>query len=94
MLCAAVFGCGNQAGTGDTAKGTTEAVDTKTKLEDGVYTANFETDSSMFHVNEADEGKGTLTVKDGQMTIHVRLVSKKYCKFICRHCRRCAKGGS
>lgn len=76
MLCAAVFGCGNQAETGDTAKGTTEAVDTKTKLEDGVYTANFETDSSMFHVNEADEGKGTLTVKDGQMTIHVRLVSK------------------
>ncbi len=30
----------------------------------------------MFHVNEACEGKGTLTVKDGQMTIHVSLVSK------------------
>ena len=25
-------------------------------LEDGVYTAKFDTDSSMFHVNEADEG--------------------------------------
>ena len=45
-------------------------------LEDGVYTAEFETDSSMFHVNEANEGKGTLTVEDGKMTIHISLVSK------------------
>lgn len=45
-------------------------------LEDGVYTAEFDTDSSMFHVNEANEGKGTLTVKDGEMTIHVSLASK------------------
>ena len=30
----------------------------------------------MFHVNEAKEGKGVLTVKDGKMTIHVSLVSK------------------
>ena len=45
-------------------------------LEDGVYNADFNTDSSMFHVNEACEGKGTLTVKDGQMTIHISLVSK------------------
>ena len=44
-------------------------------LEDGIYTAEFDTDSSMFHVNEADNGKGTLTVKDGQMTIHIRLAS-------------------
>lgn len=45
-------------------------------LEDGVYTAEFDTDSSMFHANEACDGKGTLTVKDGQMVIHVSLVSK------------------
>ena len=44
-------------------------------LEDGIYTAEFDTDSSMFHVNEADNGKGMLTVKDGQMTIHIRLAS-------------------
>ncbi len=44
--------------------------------EDGVYTADFDTDSNMFHVNEACDGKGTLTVKDGKMTIHVSLVSK------------------
>ena len=46
-------------------------------LEDGTYTAKFDTDSSMFHVNEADEGRGILTVKDGKMTIHISLVSKK-----------------
>ena len=46
-------------------------------LPDGVYTADFDTDSSMFHANEANDGKGTLTVKDGQMTFHVSLVSKK-----------------
>ena len=46
-------------------------------LEDGTYTAEFDTDSGMFHVNEANDGKGTLTVKDGKMTIHVSLASKK-----------------
>ena len=45
-------------------------------LEDGVYTAEFTTDSSMFHVNEAYGNIGTLTVADGQMTIHVTLASK------------------
>ncbi len=46
-------------------------------LADGIYTADFDTDSSMFHVSEACDGKGTLTVKDGEMTIHVSLASKK-----------------
>ncbi len=45
-------------------------------LEDGTYAADFTTDSSMFHVNEAEDGKGVLTVKDGQMTIHVSLASE------------------
>ena len=45
-------------------------------IPDGVYSADFSTDSSMFHVNEAYNGKGTLTVKDGKMTIHVTLPSK------------------
>lgn len=45
-------------------------------LEDGVYSADFETDSSMFHVNEACDGKGTLTVKDGKASIHISLTSK------------------
>ena len=46
-------------------------------LQDGVYTADFQTDSSMFHVSEACDGKGILTVKDGEMTIHISLGSKK-----------------
>ena len=46
-------------------------------IEDGTYTAAFKTDSSMFHVNEANDDKGTLTVENGRMTIHVSLASKK-----------------
>lgn len=46
-------------------------------LADGTYSASFNTDSSMFHVNEAYDGKGTLTVKGGEMTIHITLPSKK-----------------
>lgn len=45
-------------------------------LEDGTYTAEFDTDSSMFHVSEACDGKGTLTVENGEMVIHVSLASK------------------
>ncbi len=44
--------------------------------EDGVYKAEFKTDSSMFHVNEANNGLGDLTVKDGKMILHVSLASK------------------
>ena len=68
----------------DTKDTDTEAADDKDAdtsesdtLEDGTYTAEFDTDSGMFHVNEANDGKGTLTVKDGKMTIHVSLASKK-----------------
>ena len=54
---------------------TPAAEEAEPALADGVYTAEFNTDSSMFHVNEACDGKGTLTVEDGKMTIHVSLVS-------------------
>lgn len=53
-----------------------EDTDETAVLEDGVYSAEFDTDTSMFHVNEAHDGKGTLTVEDGRMTIHVSLASK------------------
>lgn len=56
---------------------TEEAEETAAPLEDGVYTAEFDTDSGMFHVNEANDGKGVLTVENGKMTIHVSLASKK-----------------
>ena len=52
------------------------AEDTKALIEDGVYSATFTTDSSMFHINEAYDDKGTLTVENGEMTIHITLPSK------------------
>lgn len=53
----------------------TEAQETA-ELPDGVYTANFDTDNGMFRVSEACDGKGTLTVENGEMTIHISLGSK------------------
>ena len=87
MIASVFTGCGNSAETKDSGKAQTEqaatkedaedkAEDEKAALEDGTYTAEFQTDSSMFHVNEAMDGKGTLTVEDGKMTIHISLVSK------------------
>lgn len=83
-----ITGCGNSGSNNtDSTKNNDIQTETKTKeskaevtLADGVYTAEFKTDSSMFHVNEAYEGKGTLTVEKGQMMIHVSLVSKKILK--------------
>lgn len=67
LLCSMLlFGCFGEK--------TTE--EEKAALPDGVYTADFDTDNSMFRVNEANEGKGILTVEDGRMTIHVSLGSK------------------
>lgn len=66
-----VTGCGSRSG--DTSDDSSK---TDAGLEDGVYSADFDTDSSMFHVSEACEGKGTLTVENGEMTIHISLASK------------------
>lgn len=54
-----------------------EAPAAEAALPDDIYTADFNTDSSMFHVNEACNGKGTLTVENGEMTMHVSLQSQK-----------------
>ena len=45
-------------------------------LADGTYSAKFDTDSGMFHVNEAYDGRGTLTVKGGKMTLHIVMPSQ------------------
>lgn len=70
LLCTMLAGCGN-----DASRDASEAKGAGVELADGVYSAEFNTDSSMFHVNEANEGKGVLTVENGEMTIHVSLVS-------------------
>ena len=65
----------------ETVEETAEEAETEQEeefgLEDGVYQVDFTTDSGMFHVNEACEGHGTLTVENGQATVHISLVSKK-----------------
>ena len=52
-------------------------------LEDGLYIAEFNTDSSMFHVNETCDGEGVLLVEDGEMVIHVTLASQKIVNLYC-----------
>lgn len=63
-------------------------------LEDGVYSADFNTDSGMFHVNEACDGKGTLTVKDGEMVLHISLTSKNIEKLFCGLAEDAGKDGA
>ncbi len=63
------------ASTETTATETTATAETGT-LEDGTYSARFTTDSSMFHINDAYDDMGTLTVKNGEMTMHITLTSK------------------
>lgn len=63
-------------------------------LADGVYSAEFITDSSMFRVNEACDGRGTLTVEDGTMIIHVSLGSKHIVNLYCGLAEDAAKEGA
>lgn len=82
-----IFGCSACAGNTNESSASSEtsvssAEPTPTEEpdvvpEDGVYTAEFKTDSSMFQANETCEGMGTLTVENGEMTLHVSLRSKK-----------------
>ena len=54
-----------------------EAEQAETVLADGVYSVLFDTDSGMFRVNETCDGRGTLTVENGGMSLHITLMSKK-----------------
>lgn len=58
----------------ETAEETVE--ETEAPLEDGVYSAKFEPDSSMFRVNETCDDRGILTVENGQMTLHITMRSE------------------
>ena len=88
LLCTFLAGCGEKNGD-DAAQLPAEPA-----LADGVYTADFNTDSSMFHVNEACEGKGTLTVENGQMTIHISLPSKSILNLFCGTAEDAQKDGA
>ena len=77
LVCAmSLAACGNKNAKAETeSKKAVQDATEKIALSDGTYTAEFTTDSSMFHVNDAYDNKGTLTVKDGKATIHVALTS-------------------
>ena len=88
LLCAFLTGCGEKNGD-DAAQLPAEPA-----LADGVYTAEFNTDSSMFHVNEACKGKATLTVENGQMSIHISLPSKSIQNLFCGTAEDARKDGA
>ena len=80
LAAAAVTGCGASKEGAGQEQGSAEAQDAAaseapTVLEDGVYTAEFNTDSSMFRVNDTKDGRGILIVTGGRMAIHVLLLS-------------------
>ena len=90
--CSMLAGCGaggskTQSAAEETAQTSGSASDTSddalsesaaggAAIEDGTYLADFKTDSTMFHLNEMSDGKGILTVKAGEMSVHITLVSK------------------
>lgn len=86
---AAIESLGDSVSTSATA-----AVSDSSSLTDGTYSVAFNTDSSMFHVNEANNGRGVLTVKDGKMTIHISLVSKKIVNLFAGTAADAAKDGA
>ncbi len=74
VMMIAVFclaGCGGSGESGEAAPEVNEY-----GLTDGTYVATFTTDNGMFHVNEANNDKGILSVENGEMTIHVSLAGK------------------
>lgn len=83
LMMGIIVGCGSGSTDTDSTEAateTTEATETAVNeagLEDGTYVVSFVSDSKMFHVNDYNKDKGILTVKDGEMTVHVSLQSKK-----------------
>ena len=78
VLAAALTACTAAPAASQSAASSAASVQAQSvpALADGVYQASFSTDSSMFHANEACDGKGVLTVQNGQMSIYVTLAGK------------------
>lgn len=99
-----ITGCGSNAKKSGTetsvisteGKGLDTEENTKinAELPDGEYMAEFKTDSSMFHVSEACDGKGKLSVQNGEMTIHISLTSKKIINLFPGTAEEAAKDGA
>ncbi len=75
-VCLLLASCGKEAVEPQPEPEPEPEPEVECPLEDGVYSAEFRTDSSMFHINEAYNNRGVLTVENGKMTIHITLPSK------------------
>ena len=101
VLAALLAGCGSTAtgaSSADSTPAATEAAgseataptaepQTEAALPDGVYTAEFETDSSMVHANEACDGKGTPDCRRWQNDLPCQPGIEKDRQPVPGHCR-------
>lgn len=96
LLAVSMTACGNTASSsdGETKTETTASSESKSTLSDGTYSVDFTTDSTMFKVNEANEGKGLLTVKNGAMTVHISLPSENIVNLFVGTAEDAAKDGA
>lgn len=78
----------------DASKQRDAAAISGTGLADGVYRAVFTTDSAMFRVNEAMDGRGVLTVTDGKASMHISLGSKKIVNLFCGSAEEARQAGA
>ena len=85
-LCLLLAACGQEAGS--------VSAEASAPLPDGAYVAEFRTDGSMFHINEAYNNKALLTVKDGKMTIHITLPSKNTVNLFCGTAEKAQAAGA
>ena len=69
-------GGASEEGSGDSSESAEAAVN-EWGLADGTYVVDVSTSHAMFHINEANHGKGILTVANGEMTVHISLTSQK-----------------
>lgn len=89
LLSAAGIGQSYQATQPQTGAGSLEEA-----LADGVYTVDVTTDGGMFRINEALEGKGTLTVENGRMTAHITLSGSGFSKLFAGSAEDAQKDGA
>ena len=76
VLCAGCSSGSNNAGPAANIAGN-NAAGNNAPIADGTYSVKFDSDGSMFHINEVYKGRGILTVKNGEMTVHIVMPSKK-----------------
>lgn len=78
ILCISAAACGNK--TSSASKSSTEnskeEKESSINLKDGTYSGDFDTDSSMFRINESLKGKCSIKVENGKATAYIILNSK------------------